>query len=120
MNEASRRIFLREEGLMKSWARDLALGLLLATAIPPAVSIAAPSAEQILLDKVNYWRLKDRPDLATEALQKLLSINPSNQDAVFQSGMLAVQQNKPDEARAQLAKLRQLNGSSPHIGDLEN
>jgi len=36
-------------------------------AIAPAATLAAPSAEQILLDKANYWRLKDRPDLAVEA-----------------------------------------------------
>ncbi len=88
---------------MKSWARHLvshlALGLLLATAIPSAPLYAAQSAEQILLDKANYWRLKDRPDLAIEALQKLLSINPNQPDALYQYGVLQVQQGKIEEAK---------------------
>ena len=53
---------------MKSWARHLVFGLLLATAMPSALA-HAQSAEQILIDKANYWRLKDRPDLATEAMR---------------------------------------------------
>ena len=105
---------------MKSWARDFALGLLIATAIPPALAVAAPSAKQILLDKANYWRLKDRPDLAVQALQQLLSIDPNNQDAIYQYGILNVQQNKVEDAKSNLAKLRQLNPSSPHIPELEN
>ena len=89
-------------GVMKSWAREFALGLLLATAIPSARVLAAQSAEQILLDKANYWRLKDRPDLATEALQQLLSINPNQPDALYQFGIIKVQQGKIDEARTYL------------------
>src|SRR5437763_16940915 len=106
---------------MKSWARDLALGLLLATAIPSSVPLqAAQTAEQILLDKANYWRLKDRPDLAIEALQKLLSINPNNPDALYQYGVLDVQQGKIDEAKGYLSRLQKAAPSSPRVADLEN
>lgn len=105
---------------MRSWACALALGLLLATAIPSAPIHAAPSAEQILLDKANYWRLKDRPDLAIEALQKLLGINPNQPDALYQYGMLQVQQGKIDEAKGYLARLQKASPSSPRIADLEN
>ena len=105
---------------MKSWARELALGLLLATAIPPAAVLAAQGAEQVLLDKANYWRLKDRPDLAVEALQKLLSINPNQPDALYQFGIIEVQRGRLDDARNYLARLRQAAPSSSRVGDLEN
>ena len=104
---------------MKSWARELALGLLLATAIPAPV-LAAQSAEQILLDKANYWRLKDRPDLATEALQQLLSINPNQPEALYQFGVIKVQQGRLDDARVYLGRLQKAAPSSPRVADLEN
>src|SRR5712692_2698264 len=105
---------------MKSWARHLVLGLLLAAVIPSAPLHAAQSAEQILLDKANYWRLKDRPDLAIEALQKLLSINPNQPDALYQYGILDVQQGKIDDAKGYLARLQKAAPASPRIADLEN
>lgn len=105
---------------MKAWGRSLALGLLLSAALPTAAVLAAQSAEEVLLDKANYWRLKDRPDLAAEALNKLLEINPNNPDALFQSGLLAVQQSKPADAQRYLAKLQQVAPGSPHIADLES
>src|SRR5215469_16308055 len=105
---------------MGAWARRVALGLLLTAAIPTAAVLAANSAEDVLLDKANYWRLKDRPDLAAEALNQLLTINPNHPDALFQYGMLEVQQNKPAEAQRYLAKLQQVAPNSPHIADLQS
>ena len=56
---------------MRAWGSGLALALLLAAAIPTGAALAAENAEQVLLDKANYWRIKDRPELAAEALNKL-------------------------------------------------
>jgi tetratricopeptide (TPR) repeat protein len=105
---------------MRGWGRGLALALLLAAAIPSGAALADPAIEQLLLDKANYWRLKDRPDLAAEALNKLLEISPNHQDALFQYGMVSVQQNKIDDARRYLAKLQEVAPDSPHIADLQN
>ena len=69
---------------MRGWGRTVALALLLSAALPAGAVFAAQSAEELLLDKANYWRLKDRPDLAAEALKKLLEINPNHADALFQ------------------------------------
>ncbi len=87
------------------------------TQLPPA---APENAEQVLLEKANYWRLKDRPDLAEEALNELLKINPNNPDALFQFGMLSIQENKPADAQRYLAKLQQVAPSDPHIADLQS
>jgi tetratricopeptide (TPR) repeat protein len=105
---------------MKAWARDVALGLLLTTAIPSAPVIAAQSAEQILLDKASYWRLKDRPDLAVDALQQLLSINPNQPDALYQFGVISVQRGKIKDAQAYLVRLQKAAPASPRVADLEN
>src|SRR5580658_3602987 len=104
---------------MKAWGGSLALALLLALALPAAAALAAASAEQVLLDKANYWRIKDRPDLAADALNKLLEINPNNPDALFQYGVLSVEQNKPADAQRYLAKLQQVAPNDPHVADLQ-
>jgi len=105
---------------MGSWVRPFVFGLLLAAAIPAAVTLAAPDAEQILLDKANYWRLKDRPDLAIEALTKLLFLNPGQAEALYQLVMLDVQQGKANDAKDSLARLQKAAPGSPHIAELEN
>ena len=105
---------------MKAWGFGLALTVLLSTAIPTEAVWAAETAEQVLLDKANYWRIKDRPDLAAQALTQLLEINPNNPEALFQFGLISVQQNKPAEAQRYLAKLQQVAPDSPRIADLQN
>ena len=87
------------------------------TQLPPA---APENAEQVLVEKANYWRLKDRPDLAEEALNELLKINPNNPDALFQFGMLSIQDNKPADAQRYLAKLQEVAPNDPHIVDLQS
>jgi tetratricopeptide (TPR) repeat protein len=105
---------------MKAWGGSLALALLLAVALPTGAVLAAESAEEILLEKASYWRIKDRPDLVAESLNKLLEINPNNPEALYQYGMLSVQQNKGADAQRYLAKLQQVAPDSPHIADLQN
>lgn len=105
---------------MGSWVRPFVLGLLLAAAIPATGALAAADAEQILLDKANYWRLKDRPDLAIEALTKLLFLNPNQAEALYQLGMLDVQQGKTPDAKDALGRLQKAAPGSPHISELES
>lgn len=104
---------------MRSWVWRFALGMLLLAAAAAGDARAAVDAEQLLLDKANYWRLKDRPDLALEALTKLLFLNPKQPEALYQSGMLEVQQGKLAEARGFLARLQAAAPSSPHVAELE-
>lgn len=101
------------------WARAAALALLAAAALPCAAATAQESAEQVLLDKASYWRLKDRPDLAADALNQLLEINPNDPDALFQYGELSIQQNKPADAQKYLARLQQAAPNDPRIADLQ-
>src|SRR6185437_6962529 len=105
-------------GRPSRWWRSVALAALLAGAAPPEVALAQQTAEQVLLDKANYWRLKDRPDLVTQALDQLLKLDPNNADALFLYGELSIQQNKPADAQRYLEKLQQVAPNSPHVADL--
>ncbi|HTZ35081.1 MAG TPA: tetratricopeptide repeat protein [Stellaceae bacterium] len=103
---------------MTRLAGGAAVALLLTVGVAP-VALAQEDAQAVLLDKANYWRLKDRPDLAAEALNKLLEIDPNNAEGLFQYGELSVQMNKPADAQRYLAKLQQVAPDSPHIADLQ-
>jgi tetratricopeptide (TPR) repeat protein len=105
--------------MTRCWGRAFALALLVSCALPIASASADESAAQVLLDKASYWRLKDRPDLAADALNQLLEISPNNPDALFQYGELSVQENKTADAQRYLAKLQQVAPNDPHIADLQ-
>ncbi len=100
---------------MRLWARQLALGLLLTAAIPATAVQAADNAEQTLLNRAIYWRTNRRPDLARASLDKLLALNPGQADALYQYGILEVQQGHPTEARRYLLRLQQVAPKDPRI-----
>ena len=55
----------------------LAIGL--ALSVVPAIAAAAASSgssEQALLERAKHWQAKNRPDLAADALDKVLAIDP--------------------------------------------
>ena len=104
---------------MKLWARQLALGLLLTAAIPASAVRAADGAEQVLLDKADYWRLKDRPDLARDSLDKLLALNPGQPDALYAYGILELQQGNIAEARDFLARLQKSTPRDTRVAGLQ-
>lgn len=104
---------------MRSRLWPLVLGLVLAAA-PLGTVVAAESVEQVLLDQANYWRLKDRPDLAIQALTKLLFVDPNSIDGLYELGVLEVQQGKMAKARDYLARLQKVAPNDPHVGELQN
>src|ERR1700756_2968092 len=112
-------------GKMSGWTRAVVLTLapllvaVLSGAPPTRVALAQEDARAVLLDKANYWRLKDRPDLSAEALNKLLEINPNDPDALFQYGELSVQKNKPADAQRYLQRLQKVAPDDPHVADLQ-
>ena len=103
---------------MKLWARQLALGLLLTAAIPSTAVRAADSAEQSLLAKANYWRLKDRPDLARASLDQLLTLNPGQPDGLYQYCIIELQRGDVAKARSYLARLERAAPADPRISAL--
>ena len=92
---------------MRASASTFAVGLFLSVALPAGVALADPG-EQILLDRANYWREQHRFDLASEILDKVLALNPGQPDALYQQGMLAMEQGDADRAENYFNQLRQL------------
>jgi hypothetical protein len=104
---------------MKPSTSTVALGLLLSLAGPCGVALAATDpGEQILLDRAAFWRAQRRLDLATETLNKVLALNPSQPDALYQLGALAMQRGDPSGARTYFDRLRQMAPSDPRAAEL--
>jgi hypothetical protein len=90
---------------------------LLSVAIPGA-AVAADPGEQLLLERANFWRQQHRLDLAGDILNKILSQNPTQPDALYAHGSLALEQGRPGEATQYFDRLRQLAPSNPRAAEL--
>jgi tetratricopeptide (TPR) repeat protein len=103
---------------MKSSPGTLAFGLLLSVAIPSSVALAADAGEQLMLEKANYWRSQQRLDLAGDVLNKLLALNPSQPDALYQQGMLALARGNRGDADQYFDRLRTLAAANSRAAEL--
>jgi hypothetical protein len=96
----------------------VAVGLLLSIALPGIAMAAADPGEQLMLERAKYWRAQHRPDVVGNILNKLLSLNPRQPDALYQQGLLALEQGRRDEAQRYFDRLRQLVPSDQHAAEL--
>ncbi len=100
------------------------LGLMAAPlAAQPQATATAPSVETAydrLFQQANQSRLRGRPDLAIEALRKILDSQPGNADALFQIGEMQIQMQDLDAARVTIAQLKKVSPADPRIGELEH
>ncbi len=103
---------------MKSSKSTVALGLLLSLAVPAGAALAADPGEQILLQRAAFWRAQQRLDMVTETLNKILALNPSQPDALYRLGLLAVQRGDPGGAQSYFDRLRQMAASDPRAAEL--
>jgi len=95
------------------------LGLWAVASCGPAQTRVDPDAsEKRYLLGADYFN-KGLVQPALEELLKAVDLNPNNPDALFQSGLLAVQQNKPADAQRYLAKLQQVAPDNAHIAELD-
>ncbi|GAB3461863.1 cellulose biosynthesis protein BcsC [Azotobacter salinestris] len=72
----------------------------------------------VLLEQADFWRSRHRPDLAREALNRALQVQPDAEEVLYRLGMLALE----DDEKAARAWLQRLAGSHPgstRLGDLE-
>lgn len=94
---------------MKARAGKLAAGLLYSVAAFPAAGAAATDpGEQLMLERASYWRGQHRLDLAGEILQKILAANPVQPDALYQQGVLSLEQGDHGSAQQYFDRLRLL------------
>src|SRR5258707_13712502 len=93
---------------MKALAGTFAFGLMLSVALPAGSALASDPGEQILLERANYWRLQHLFDLAGNILSKVLALNPSHPDALYQRGVISLKQGDLGSAQQYFNPLRLL------------
>jgi cellulose synthase operon protein C len=106
---------------MRLSALTLALSLVsVSTATLPTAVFAQASADplNVLIDQGKYWQTHHRGDLAEQAWQKVLRIDPKQPDALFGMGMVLADRKDGSGAQQYLARLREVAPNYPNIDEL--
>ncbi|MDR5754252.1 MULTISPECIES: cellulose synthase subunit BcsC-related outer membrane protein [unclassified Caballeronia] len=107
--------------LIRAKRSALALGIAAAfAASAPAVVFAQAAADplNVLIDQGKYWQAHKRGDLAEQAWQKVLRIDPKQPDALFGMGMVLADRKDGSGAQQYLARLREAAPNYPNIDEL--
>ena len=107
--------------LIRAKKRALALGLATAFAAhAPAIVFAQAATDplNVLIDQGKYWQAHKRGDLAEQAWQKVLRIDPKQPDALFGMGMVLADRKDGSGAQQYLARLREVAPDYPSIDEL--
>ncbi|MFC0397462.1 cellulose synthase subunit BcsC-related outer membrane protein [Paraburkholderia rhizosphaerae] len=107
---------------MRTCPRALVIGALLAfgAAAPVAVDAQAPAndALKVLIDQGRYWQTHQRGDLAEQAWQKVLRVDPQQPDALYGMGIVLIDRKDRAGAQQYLARLRAAAPNYPSTGEL--
>jgi Tfp pilus assembly protein PilF len=106
---------------MRLSALALTLSLVsVSTATLPTAVFAQASSDplNVLIDQGKYWQTHHRGDLAEQAWQKVLRINPKQPDALFGMGMVLADRKDGSGAQQYLARLREVAPNYPNIDEL--
>lgn len=88
---------------------------------PSAPATPASNAELArLLSSARMWEAKNRADLARGALDKILTIEPQQPDALLLLAQIELRSNRPAEAQRLLQRLRQHHPRHPATRELED
>ncbi|ALD91017.1 Tetratricopeptide repeats [Cupriavidus gilardii CR3] len=90
------------------------------TAAAPAVAPSANAELARLLSSARMWEAKNRADLARNALDKILTIEPQQPDALLLLAQIELRSNRPAEAQRILQRLRQHHPKHPATRELED
>lgn len=103
-------------------SRRRAILLVAATALGLSNAAQAESnpAYALLLQQAQYWRERNRPDLAQEALDRLLASDPDNLDALSQLAIFEAETGHGDAAQRHLDRVRQLSPNDPRIAQIQS
>lgn len=107
--------------MMKNKSLPVLLTLcgLLASAPSIPTYAASSSAVNQLFDQAEYWQSKNRPDLAEDALQRIISADPNNAKALYRLAILALQENKTAQADKWIKQLRSVSPDDPRLEDIK-
>ncbi|TCK38980.1 Tfp pilus assembly protein PilF [Paraburkholderia sp. BL8N3] len=107
--------------LSRAKKRAVALGIAAGFAANAPVAVYAQAATDplnVLIDQGKYWQAHKRGDLAEQAWQKVLRIDPKQPDALFGMGMVLADRRDGSGAQQYLARLRQVAPNYPNIDEL--
>ena len=91
-----------------------------ALAAPPTTSESSSSSIYgLLFEQASMWRERNRPDLAAQSLRKILESQPDNTEALFQLGSIELQNQRFEQVRATIARLRQIDPNDARAAELE-
>ena len=85
----------------------------------PATQASTADAIRVLLDQANYWRSKDQPQRADEALSRVLALDPKNPDGLAAQAQAAAERGNQQAAQAALAKLSAVRPDDPRIASIQ-
>ncbi|RZF30094.1 tetratricopeptide repeat protein [Paraburkholderia sp. UYCP14C] len=89
-----------------------------AAAAPDALAQATKDPLTVLIDQGKYWQSHQRGDLAEQAWQKVLSIDPKQPDALFGMGMVLADRKDGAGAQQYLARLKAVAPNYPNLDEL--
>ena len=85
----------------------------------PTTQASTADAIRVLLDQANYWRSRDQPQRADEALGRVLALDPRNPDALAAQAQAAAERGNQQVAMSALAKLRTVRPDDPRIESIQ-
>jgi len=97
-------------------ARLLASVFTVAAALPllgPAPASAQENAISVLLEQANYWRSQNQPARALQTLERVLTVEPNNVEALAAAAAAAAEAGNPSEANGYLVRLRKAAPADP-------
>lgn len=89
-----------------------------ATVSPDALAQASKDPLNVLIDQGKYWQSHQRGDLAEQAWQKVLRIDPKQPDALFGMGMVLADRKDGAGAQQYLARLKAVAPNYPNLDEL--
>ncbi|HEY8613505.1 MAG TPA: hypothetical protein VIL69_19750, partial [Roseomonas sp.] len=81
--------------------------------VPNATPRTASRGSAILLDQANYWSAQGRPELAQQALERLLLIEPNNPDVLATAAEVSALNGERGAAGAYVARLNKVAPGTP-------
>ncbi|WP_158635416.1 cellulose biosynthesis protein BcsC [Pseudomonas duriflava] len=84
----------------------------------PAAGVTAQGVE-VLLKQASFWQDRNRLDMARQALDRALQVDPSSEEVLYRQALLALNNDKA-AYDGWLQRLQRLNPASPRIAALQN
>jgi tetratricopeptide (TPR) repeat protein len=88
------------------------------TPTTPAYAAEQGDALSVLIAQGKYWQDHRRGDLAEQAWQKVLRIDPKQADALYGMGVVEADRKRPSQAQEYLVQLRDAAPNDPRIDEL--